>query len=106
MQQRALLVADETQEHEALAIGVVAAMQAAGEGVVRGRLINRMIDTVHFVRSQDNRGVQVADLVAYAFHRMERVGCQPTRPGDQVLKLMLSKHVTPLLRTYRATWPA
>ena len=51
LRQRALLVADETQEHEAFAIGVVAGMQASGAGIVPGRVIDRVIDTVHFVRS-------------------------------------------------------
>ena len=63
LRQRALLVADETQEHEAFAIGVVAGMQASGAGIVAGRVVDRVIDTVHFVRSEDNRGVQLADLV-------------------------------------------
>jgi len=105
LRQRALLVADETQEHEAFAIGVVAAMQARGEGVVPGRLISRVIDTVHFVRSEDNRGVQLADLVAYALNRIDRVKWRPTRPGDVALMQMLSEHVNPLVRTYRSRWP-
>ena len=105
MRHRALLVADETQEHEAFAIGVVAGMQASGTGVVAGRVIDRVIDTVHFVRSEDNRGVQLADLVAYALNRVNRAGWQPTKPGDQALMDMLRAHVMPLVRTYRSTWP-
>jgi hypothetical protein len=66
MRQRALLVADETQEHESFAIGVVAGMQASGTGVVAGRVIDRVIDTVHFVRSHDNRYVQLGDLVWFS----------------------------------------
>jgi Protein of unknown function (DUF3800) len=106
MRQRALLIADETHEHEAFAIGVVAGMQAGGQGVVPGRLINRLIDTVHFVRSEDNRGVQLADLVAYALNRVNRTGWQPTKPADQALMAMLTEHVNPLVGTYRSTWPA
>ena len=79
---------------------------ASGTGVVPGRVVNRVIDTVHFVRSEDNRGVQLADLVAYALNRVNRVGWKPTKAGDQALMSMLNRHVVPRVRTYRESWPS
>ncbi len=107
MRQRALLVADETDEHEAFAIGMVAGMQASGEGVVPGRMIRRVIDTVHFVKSDVNRGVQLADLVAYGLNRTSRVRSRDTLSrGDEALISMFDAHVMPLVRTYRQRWPS
>lgn len=108
MRQRALLVADETDEHEAFAIGMVAGMQATGAGIVPGRIIGQVIDTVHFVRSDVNRGVQLADLVAYALNRVSKstgTGA-PVRRGDAALIEMCRNHVWPLVRTYRQRWPS
>lgn len=108
LRERALLVADETQEHEAFAISLVADLQASGVGVVAGRrVVERIIDTVHFVRSKDNRGVQLADLVAYAMNRDHRkAGQSPKSLGDLALATMVSDLIWPQVRTYRETWPA
>ncbi len=109
--QRALLVADETNEHEAYAINLVADLQSGGVGVVDGRRVERIVDTVHFVRSRDNRGVQLADLVAYALNRVRRKTREAKARqvtlsrGDQALDQMLSVHVNPHIGTYRDTWP-
>lgn len=108
LRQRALLVADETNEHEAYAIGMVAGMQASGTGIVHGRIIGRVIDTVHFVKSDVNRGVQLADLVAYGLNRITRSapkGALLSR-GDTALRDMFDAHVWPLVRTYRQRWPS
>jgi len=108
LRQRALLIADETDEHEAFAIGMVAGMQVSGTGVVPGRIIGRVIDTVHFVKSNVNRGVQLADLVAHGLNRISRRhgdGSAANR-GDSALKDMFDAHVFPLVRTYRQRWPS
>lgn len=108
IRQRALLVADETNEHEAFAIGMVAGMQATGLGIVPGRIIGQVIDTVHFVRSDVNRGVQLADLVAYALNRVTRAkrAGAPSGRGDSALVDMCTEYVWPLVRTYRQRWPS
>lgn len=104
--QRALLVADETNEHEAYAINLVAGLQTAGVGVVAGRRVERIIDTVHFVRSEDNRGVQLADLVAYSLNRVRRKAQAPSKShGDVALAKMFAAHVAPHIKTFRDTWP-
>ncbi len=106
LRRRALLVADETNEHEAFSIGLVAGLQTLGVGVVAGRLVEHIIDTVHFVRSHDNRGVQLADLVAYALNRTRRRRNRPQlSPGDQALSRIFDEQVAPLIRTWRETWP-
>lgn len=62
--QRALLVADETNEHEAFAIDLLAELQRGRSGVFAGGRITNVVDTVHFVRSETKRGIQAADPVA------------------------------------------
>ncbi len=106
LRSRALLVADETAEHETYSIGLVAGLQTHGVGVVAGRRVENIVDTVHFVRSKDNRGVQLADLVAYALNRTRRRrGQTHLSPGDQALIRMFDAHVGPRIVTYRETWP-
>lgn len=105
MRSRALLVADETNEHQAFAIQMVAGMQRTGDGVVSGRRLSRVIDSAHFVRSQDNRGVQVADLVAYALARSARLGPEPSGVGNLAIRAIARESIGPLIRTYRSRWP-
>lgn len=105
LRQRALLVADETNEHEAFAIDLLADLQRKGVGVFDGRQVTNIVDTVHFVRSETNRGVQAADLVAYALSRLGNGRWESTKAGDQALASMVTTHVTDLVRTYRARWP-
>lgn len=105
MRQRVLMVADETNEHEAFAIDLLADLQRSGQGVFSGRKITNIVDTVHFVRSNTNRGVQVADLIAYAMCRLGNGRWQSTKPGDQALAQVVRDHVHDLVRTYRQRWP-
>ncbi|WP_026820644.1 DUF3800 domain-containing protein [Arthrobacter castelli] len=103
--QRVLLVADETTEHDAFAINLVAGMQRQETiGVGAYGAIRNVVDTVHFVRCETNRGVQLADLVIYGLHRVARMGPTPNR-GDQEMRRILAEHVSPLIRTYRDRWP-
>lgn len=105
LRRRALLVADETNEHEAFAIDLLADLQRHGVGVFTGRKIASIVDTVHFVRSETNRGVQAADLVAYALCRLGNGRWQSEKPGDQALAAITQEHVHDLIRTYRQRWP-
>jgi hypothetical protein len=105
LRQRALLVADETNEHESYAIDLLADLQRRGVGVFRGHKINNVIGTVHFVRSEVDRGVQAADLVAYGLCRLGNGRWNSPKPGDQALATMFGDHVTPLVRTFRERWP-
>lgn len=105
LHQRALLIADETHEHEAFAIELLADLQRRGVGVFAGTQIRNIVDTVHFVRSETNRGVQLADLVAYALCRLGNGRWDSPRPGDRALADMVRRHVHPQLRTWRERWP-
>ena len=105
LEQRGLLIADQTHEHEAFAIEILASLQRSGQGVVRGLQLDRIIDTVHFVRSETNRGVQLADLVAYLLNRSRRISPDSVRPADVAVSAMMSELITPHVRTYRADWP-
>lgn len=105
LRQRTLLVADETNEHEAFAIDLLADLQRSGYGVFSGRRIANIVDTVHFVRSDSNRGVQAADLVAYALCRLGNGRWTSTKPGDQALAQAVRDHIHDLIRTYRQRWP-
>ncbi len=71
---RTLLVADESTEYEQITLDLVTGLQAGGMGSTGSKLgrMDRIIDTVHFVRSETNRGVQLADLVAYLRNRTLR----------------------------------
>lgn len=107
LRQRLMLIADETHEHSAFQIDLVSQMQRGRAGIGSGRTLLNIVDTVHFVDSRTNRGVQLADLVAYAFNRSRRVRAkEKPSAGDTAIQAMLSEHVQPRVRTYRATWPA
>lgn len=70
-----------------------------------GATIRNVIDTVHFVRSETNRGVQLADLVAYGLCRLGNGRWDSERPGDKALANMFRDSVLPHVRTYRQRWP-
>ena len=101
---RALLVADETNEHEAYSITMLQSMQRGEGGVYRGRKITRIVDTVHFVKSETNRGVQIADLVIFALSRRARKK-QSVSQGDAFIEDLVSEYILPNVKTSRGTWP-
>ena len=105
LRQRTLLIADETNEHEAFAIDLLADLQRRGQGVFAGATIRNVIDTVHFVRSDTNRGVQLADLVAYGLCRLGNGRWESNKRGDRALAAMFRELVNPCIRTYRQRWP-
>lgn len=101
LQDRTLLVADQTNEHEQFALELLAGLQAGQPrpGLDLGPM-NQVIDTVHFVRSETNRGVQLADLVAYLLNRLQRTGW----PEGVELNLW-TDCVADQRRTWREMWP-
>jgi hypothetical protein len=105
LRQRALLIADQTDEHEAFALELLNGMQRSGGPVGSGPATSHIIDTVHFVRSETNPGVQIADLVAYLLNRVRRTPSESIRPADRALHAMFDEFVAPVVRTYRQTWP-
>ena len=102
MQQRALITADETDEHEAYCIEMMRSMQHEGEGLISSIPVTHIVDTVHYVKSQNSRGVQLADLVAYTLNRCDRGG-NPS--AMEAMWNIRNSYIDPLVRTWRATWP-
>lgn len=103
--ERALVVADENKEHEFDAIELVSDMQQWGSAIGPGRKLKRIIDTVHFVRSKDNQGVQMADLVAYVIKRSQLIPRVATEPQDVFIKSLMNGPIDKVCRTWRNPWP-
>ena len=99
--ERTLLVADETTEHEQFALDLLVNLQT---GQPRPGLnfaaVTQVIDTVHFVRSETNRGVQLADLVAYLLSRLCRTGWAKGVELD-----LWHACVAQRCQTWREPWP-
>jgi len=90
-----LAVADEAKEHEVRAIGLVSEMQEWGVGVIPGHQLDHIIDSLHFVDSEANPGVQLADLVAHALGQSQRHDNHPKAlPVIQAHMWTISARVT------------
>jgi hypothetical protein len=99
---RGLLVVAQTHHDEDFAVGLVANVPRWGSSIGPQRKLTRIVDTVHFVRSIDNPGVQLADLVAYALHRMWGMAPRRARgPGDQFIAQLVDEAIGPRIRTYQ-----
>lgn len=99
-----ILIADERKEDELRAIEMVTDLQTLSEGIVPGRKLVSIIDTLHFVRSRISPGVQMADLVAYILQRCRRgAGAHPEAVAalEEFRDMITSATVT-----FRDTWPA
>lgn len=98
-----ILVADEAREQELRAMKMVADMQEWGGGEVPGRQLRTIIDSLHFVSSHANPGVQVADLVAYVLQRSRHTEQHPdAQAGLDRLAAMVSNRTF----TWREPWPS
>lgn len=103
---RILLVADETKEQETGALSLVADMQRWGSPIGSGiSQLKHVIDTMHFVSSRTNPGVQLADLVAYVLQRQWALPQEPSKRADLLIQ-DLGQRVRMATRTYRETWPS
>lgn len=82
---------------------MVADLQQIGVGEVPGRKLDTIIDTMHYVRSHDSVGVQMADLVAYLMQR-RRNGVEP-HPDVQAARERMLGIIDAHRRTWREPWP-
>lgn len=98
-----IVVADESKEQAAGAIDMFADLQALGVGEVPGRQLERLIDSLHFVRSHDNPGVQLADLTAFVLQRAR--AHRETHPDAIAGLSRLHQMILGRLRTRREPWP-
>jgi hypothetical protein len=71
---RVLLVADEAREVESAALRDLANYQEFGTSWGwKTAQIDRVIDTIHFVRSETNPAIQLADCAAFIASRMRKI---------------------------------
>lgn len=104
LKQRTLLIADETDEHEAYAHGLVAQMQSREPSLAGGPALTRIVDQVHFVQSETSPGVQLADLAAFVLTRRRRFPATSLRPSDIAIARM-AEIVDSRVVASRDTWP-
>ncbi len=111
LSQRALLVADENHEQEQYSFDLIREMQAVGGPVGSGYGISipldHFVDSVYFDHSDRNRGIQLADLVAFILYRKLRIGPSPSNPrSDSAVEMLFHEYISPNCRTWRETWPS
>lgn len=99
-----VVVADESKEQEVEAKAMVADLQEWGGGEVWGRKVGSVIDAVHFVRSYESPGVQIADMVAYLFHRT-RLTATEHHPDVLTSRRRMLETINSHTPTYRMAWP-
>lgn len=104
LRQRGLIIADETTEHEEFSIALIADMQQFGGPVGSHKPLEHIVDTPHFVRSIDNRGVQMADLVAFVLNRTALMERPPSRSGDVFVQGLFDGVIGNRIRKYKV-WP-
>lgn len=104
LKQRTLLIADETDEHEAYAHGLVAQMQVRKPSLAEGPALTRIVDQVHFVQSETSPGVQLADLAAFVLTRRMRFPVSLLRPSDIAIA-RLAEVVDSRVVASRDLWP-
>ncbi|TVR10098.1 MAG: DUF3800 domain-containing protein [Salinarimonadaceae bacterium] len=69
-----LIIADENREVQKFVIAAMRRYQLAGWNFGgRGAPMSRIIDTVHFIQSVDNRVLQLADLATYFLCKAQRL---------------------------------
>ncbi|MDB9845794.1 DUF3800 domain-containing protein [Acidimicrobiales bacterium] len=101
-----IIIADESKEQELQAIHMVGQLQDDwGFGVLPGRSLKTVIDSLHFVRSEASPGVQLADLCAYLYHRKRLRNVEPHSDAHAARDRMLDV-IGSCTRTYRQRWPA
>lgn len=98
-----ILIPDEQKEHQLRAVKMVADLQDWGGGEVPGRPLTTIIDSIHFVSSHASRGVQLADMVAFALQRKwnSRDTHEDAIAAINRIVSVIQDH-TP---TWRETWP-
>ena len=98
-----VLVADETKQHQLKAIKLVKDMQGWAAGIVPGRQLVSIVDSMHFVDSAHSPGVQLADMVAFVIQRW-RMPAQP-HPDCATSLQRMRETISSRTPTWRAAWP-
>jgi uncharacterized protein DUF3800 len=103
---RVLLVADEAKEVEDAALRDLANYQEFGTSWGwNTERIERIVDTIHFVRSKTNPGIQLADCAAFVAMRRRKVkmGLVAKGPSDGAIERLWTERIRPHVR-HDAIW--
>lgn len=98
-----VVICDEKREEQTRAISMLSDMQHSRGGEVPGRAVKRIIDSLHFVRSKESPGVQMADLTAYILQRSRR--SKESHPAAATGLAAMREVVNAQTLTWRAPWP-
>jgi Protein of unknown function (DUF3800) len=100
---RQIVVADELQEQVLLSRRMFKALQSHGWGEVPGRNIKSIIDSLHFIRSEESAGVQMADMVAFVIQRA--LSGRDQHPNTASSMKRMYGLIESRTKTYRDIWP-
>lgn len=108
--QRVMLVADENHEQEKYAYDLICDMQTIGGPVIDSIKptvkLDNFVDAIYFTKSDQNRGVQLADLVAFIIRRVAWIMDQPsTLRSDKAVRMLLERYVSPQICSVVPLWP-
>lgn len=105
---RVLLVADEAREVESAALRDLANYQEFGTSwgwkTVK---IDHIIDTIHFVRSETNPAIQLADCAAFIAARIRKIeaGIVPGDRSSQAIERLWTERIEPFVRENAIWYP-
>ncbi len=110
LSRRILLVADENHEQEQYSIDLMNEMLELGGPIGTTYGINitldHFVDRIYFDKSERNRGIQLADLVAYIINRNQIIQRNlSNNKWDTVVKQLMHNYVASQLKTWRQPWP-
>ena len=107
LSRRILLIADENNEQEQFSVDLISEMRAVGGPI--GRTIiypDHFVDAIYFDRSEQNRGIQLADLTVYILNRYQRNRKFPgTDQWEPTVKRLVHDNLLNQYRTWREPWP-
>ena len=105
-----MLVADENHEQQQYSMDLIRNMQSAdryiGSRPSSSIRLDNYVDSVYFAKSDQNRGIQIADLVAFIIHRSLWIVNRPSNPrSDRAIIALLEEHIRPQICASAALWP-
>lgn len=105
---RVLLVADEAKEVEDTALRDLAQYQELGTSWGwQTEQIDHIVDTIHFVPSHSNGGIQLTDCATYITARLEKIraGVVAAGPSAEAVEELWESRIEPYLRTREIWYP-
>lgn len=105
---RVLLVADEAKEVEDTALRDLAQYQELGTSWGwQTEQIDHIVDTIHFVPSHSNGGIQLTDCATYITARLEKIraGVVAAGPSAEAVEELWESRIEPYLRTREVWYP-